>query len=71
MKYSIDRIENGIAILENLETGIKKEVTLELLPENVIEGNVIIEKETYELDLISEQERRNSLKSRFDNLKKN
>ena len=30
MKYSIDRIENGIAILENLETGIKKEVTLEL-----------------------------------------
>lgn len=71
MKYSIDRIENGIAILENLETGIKKEVTLELLPENVIEGNVIIEKETYELDLTSEQERRNSLKSRFDNLKKN
>ena len=71
MKYSIDRIENEIAILENLETGQKKEVNIELLPENVVEGNIIIEKETYELDIIEEQVRRDSLKSRFDNLRKN
>lgn len=71
MKYSIDRIEENIAILENLEDGTKKEVNIKLLPENIVEGNIIIEKETYELDITEEQMRRNSLKSRFDSLKKN
>ena len=71
MKYSIDRIEENIAILENLEDGTKKEVNIKLLPENIVEGNIIIEKETYELDIAEEQTRRNSLKSKFDSLKKN
>lgn len=71
MKYSIDRIEENIAILENLEDGTKKEVNIELLPENIVEGSIIIEKETYELDLTEEQVRRDALKSKFDSLKKN
>ena len=71
MKYSIDRIEENIAILENLEDGTKKEVNIELLPENIVEGSIIVEKETYELDLIEEQVRRDALKSKFDSLKKN
>ena len=34
-------------------------------------GDTVLEKETYELDIIEEQVRRDSLKSRFDNLRKN
>lgn len=68
MKYCIDHIENGIALLENIETGEKKEVKTEVLPIEIKEGNVVVEKETYEIDLTEEQKRRDALSERFNNL---
>ena len=41
MKYAIDRIEEDIAILENLETKEKLEVALNLLPENAREQAIV------------------------------
>ena len=40
MKYSIDRIEDKIAIIENIITGEKTEVNIALLPVNIKEGNI-------------------------------
>ena len=39
--YSIDKIENNIALLENIKTKEKKEVSIYLLPENIKEGTII------------------------------
>lgn len=71
MKYVIDRIENEIAILESLETQLKKELPVSELPEGIKEGNVLIyEKDSYTIDIQEEKERRESLKRKFDMLKK-
>lgn len=71
MKYSIDRIENNIAIIENITTGEKKEIEISKLPDNIKEGNILIEEENnYYLDYEEEEKRRKNIKSRFENLKK-
>ena len=44
MKYAIDQIIDNIAILENIETKEKFEVDTKLLPKNVKEKNVLVEK---------------------------
>lgn len=44
MKYAIDQIIDNIAILENIETKEKLEVDIKLLPKNVKEKNVLVEK---------------------------
>lgn len=71
MKYSVDKIENNIALLENIETGEKKEISLSNLPANLKEGNILLEEENnYSLDYAEEEKRRKNIKSRFENLKK-
>ena len=71
MKYAIDRIENNIAILENLETKEIIEVDISLLPEESKESSIIavIDNE-YKLDIEEEQERKESLLNRFNKLRK-
>lgn len=72
MKYVVDRIENEIVILESLETQLKKEVLLSELPEKIKEGNILVyENELYTIDLEEEQKRRQTIKSKFDMLRKN
>ena len=44
MKYAIDQIIDNIAILENIETKENLEVDTKLLPKNVKEKNVLVEK---------------------------
>ena len=44
MKYAIDQIIDNIAILENIETKEKLEVDTKLLPKNVKEKNILVEK---------------------------
>lgn len=44
MKYAIDQIIDNIAILENIKTKEKLEVDTKLLPKNVKEKNVLVEK---------------------------
>ena len=71
MKYSIDRIENSIAVLENIDTKEIIEVDVSLLPENIKETNIVIyENKEYKLDKQIEESRKKDLLSRFNKLKK-
>ena len=71
MKYSIDRIENDIAVLENIDTNELIEVEISLLPENVKETNIVVyEDDEYKLDQHTEETRKKDLLSRFNKLKK-
>ena len=64
--WSIDRIENNIAILEDINTKIKKEVNINLLPENIKEGSIISYKDNkYILELSKEQKRRQEILEKF------
>lgn len=41
MKYSVDKIENGIAILENIENNDLEEVLVSLLPSETKEKSIL------------------------------
>lgn len=71
MKYSIDRIEDKIAIIEDIITGEKKEINIALLPVNIKEGNIIKEQNNvYIRDIETEKTRRTNLIYKFNSLKK-
>ena len=59
MKYALDRIEENIAILENIQTGEKRKISIFKLPKNLHEG-IILKKEnnTYIIDNQEEEKRR-------------
>lgn len=71
MKYVVDRIENEIVVLESLETQLKKEIPLSNFPEGIKEGSILVyENELYTIDIEEEQKRRQTIKSKFDMLRK-
>lgn len=71
MKWAIDRIENNLAILENIKTKEKKEVELNYLPPNIEEKNIVnISNNIYLLDKEEEILREKLIKDKFDKLKK-
>lgn len=71
MKYAVDRIENNIVVLESLEDQTKKEFSLAEFTFPVKEGNILLyENESYTLDIQEEQSRRETIKSKFDMLRK-
>lgn len=71
MKYAIDKIENGIALLENIKDGSKVELSIEELPSAIKEGMILnYENNRYSIDLVEEQKRRDSIKSKFNRLRK-
>lgn len=70
MKYVIDEIIDDIAILENLTTKEKKEINISFLPNNVKEGNVLIEEENFRLDKNSEANRRKFIQDKLNKLKR-
>lgn len=71
MKYVVEKIEEGIVVLESLEDRTKKEVQISELPENIKERNVLIyENEVYIKDEELEQQRRETIKNKFDMLRK-
>lgn len=41
MKYAVDEIIDDIAVLENIDTGEKAEVSLGLLPSDIKDGTII------------------------------
>ena len=71
MKYSVDRIEENICILENLESRDIIEIELECLPNEIKEGNILIY-QNEEFIILSDEEknRRLSLRERMNKLKK-
>ncbi len=70
MKFAIDRIENNIAILENLKTKEKKEISIQLLPSDIKEGMIIIKNnDKYYIDKDEEIKRRKRIITMFNKLK--
>lgn len=72
MKYSVDRIEGDIVILDNVETNEIIQIKRSDLNFEVREGNVIsIVDGNYVLDLNEEVRRKNSLRERMERLRRN
>lgn len=70
MKFAIDRIENNIAILENLDTKEKKEVNIKDLPSSIKEGTILsYENNTYTINQDEELIRRKRIITMFNKLK--
>ena len=70
--WSIDRIVEDIAVLENISTKEKKEVNTNLLPENIKEGSIISYKDNcYELELSIYEKRRQEILEKFIRLRNN
>lgn len=71
MKYSIDRIEGNIAILEDINTKEKIELDISLLPNNIKEGNILLLKDNiYIIDETEEDLKRKRIMEKFNKLKK-
>ena len=69
MKFSVDKIENNIVILENLSDNSIIEVPLILIP-NVKEKDIIMyENNTFKFDLEEKEKRELSIKERLEKLK--
>ena len=70
--WSIDRIEENIAILENRTTLELKEVDITLLPNNIKEGSILeFKNDTYTLELSKEEKIRQEILEKFQRLRKN
>ncbi|MCL2574736.1 MAG: DUF3006 domain-containing protein [Defluviitaleaceae bacterium] len=67
MVYVIDRIESGVAALENMETSERIEVDIKNLPEDIREGDVVRKEgdTEYIIDLALSQRRRTELTERM------
>lgn len=71
MKYVVDKVEENVAVLENLATGEILEVDLSLLPNEIRESNVLVcNNNRYFIDSFEESSRRDMLKNKFDKLRK-
>lgn len=72
MKWVIDRIEDDIVIIENLETKEKKEVDISLLPSSIHEGSVLFFlNNTYYVDILEERKRKIEILEKFKKLRSN
>lgn len=70
MKYAVDSIVDDIAVLEELETKEKKEVNLEMLPEEIQEGNILVYQDNeYYINREYEAVRRETLEEKLERLK--
>ena len=70
MKYTVDRIENDIVVLETFDTLEMINVKKDLLPPNIHEGSILYyENNKYILDEQEEIERRKKIEERFNQLK--
>lgn len=73
MKYVVDEIIDSIVRLENSTTGEMKDVSLQELPEGVLEGNVLIWKEEdcrFDFAPDLEEERRNRIAAKLARVKR-
>ena len=71
MKYSIDKIENNIALLENIGNNELTEISIDLLPKEIKEGTILIKQDDkYIIDDKEKEKRKNDIINRFQRLKK-
>lgn len=72
MRYSVDRIEENIAILVNCEDGTVVEASLEEIGFKVSEGNILgLLNGKYFWDENLEASKRQEIQERFERLRKN
>lgn len=71
MKYAVDRIENDIAVLENLNDGDILEVKVDLLPAGIKEKDIVVKKEnSFLLDEKGKDDRLRRIREKMNKLKK-
>lgn len=72
MKFAVDRIEDNIAVLENIETNELMSVDVTLLPSSIHEGSILVFiNNTYISDNAEEEIRRKMIEERFMKLRNN
>ena len=72
LKFSVDQINDGVCVLEEVNTGNIIQINIESLPKGIVEGNIVLLKDgVYELDVVDEVKRRLSLRDRMNKLKQN
>lgn len=70
--FSVDQIIDDIVILEDINTKEKREVDIDILPDNIKEGSILkYENNLYYIDLDVEQRRRSEFRERLERLKNN
>lgn len=71
MKYAVDRIENNIVVLENINNNSIKEVSIDELPNNIKEGTILkYYNKAYTIDTNEENIRRKRIQDKLDRLKR-
>jgi len=71
MKYIVDRIEGYVAVCQNLETKKIEEIELSRIPFKIKDGQILkYEDNIFSPDEETEQQRRDSIRNRFNRLKK-
>ena len=70
-KYSVDRIEDNVVVLENISTGEIIEINIDSIDFDVVEGNILVCNDgVFSLDKKEEDIRRSSLRDRLERLKR-
>lgn len=70
MKFAVDRIEDDIVVLENIETNEIINLNIKQLPKNIKEKNIIrLENNEYILDNNEQVERENRIREKLNRLK--
>lgn len=70
MKFAVDRIEGEYAILENIETGEKREELLTFLPIVKEKDILIFEDNLYKKDDAERQRRMKEIREKLERLKR-
>ncbi len=71
MKYVIDKIENGIALLENTKDGNKLEIDIKKLPSNIKENDVLdYDGKSYVIDNTEKEKRIKRIREKMDKLRR-
>lgn len=71
MKYAVDRIENDIAVLENLSDGSILKIKVNLLPTGITERDIVVKSEnSFLLDQKEKDNRLRRIREKMDRLKK-
>lgn len=71
MKYSVDRIEGSMVILQNIEDGSKRQVLIENFNDSIKENDIVIYNNgEYLVNKEETKNRYNSLKERLERLRK-
>lgn len=70
MRFVVDRIENDIAVLENIENNEIVNVSLDKLPTKTMEKDVILyDGKNYVVDIFEKSKRVNRIKDKMSKLK--